>query len=161
MTTAAMAGANWNSPAIYKAILLAGLAGGAVDAVYFSAGAVLKGSTPVRVLQGIASFWLDKAALDGGAASAMLGLATHFGLATLMAAGFVLARPFLPGLRGPALQAGIVWGVMLYLLMYLIILPLRWPALYPRWDGWTSGLDVMAHMAVGIAIAATIGRQAR
>ena len=159
MTIAAVAEAKWASLPHYKSILLAGLAAGMVDAVYFSAGALMKGSTPVRVLQSIASFWLGKPSFGGGGASAMLGLITHFGLATLMAAGFVLLRPILPWLRGPALQAGIIWGALLYLLMYLVVLPLRWPSLYPRWDGWTSALDISVHLAVGIAIAVIAGRQ--
>jgi uncharacterized membrane protein YagU involved in acid resistance len=159
MTIAAMADAKWTSLAACKTILLAGLAAGAVDAVYFSAKAWIGGSTPVRVLQSIASFWLDKSSFSGGAASATLGLVTHFALATLMAAGFVLLRPSVPWLRGPALQAGVLWGLLLYLLMYLIVMPLRWPALYPRWDGWTSMADIGVHMAVGIAIAAVAVRR--
>jgi uncharacterized membrane protein YagU involved in acid resistance len=137
-----------------RTILLAGLAAGAVDALYFSAGAMLTGRSPAFVLQSIASFWLGKSSFDGGAASATLGFVTHFGLATLMAAGFVLLRPMLPWLRGPAIQAGLIWGVMLYLAMYLVVLPLRFPALYPRWNGWTSVMDVAVHLAVGVAIAA-------
>jgi hypothetical protein len=137
-----------------RLIVLAGLAAGALDALYFSLGALLTGKSPVFVLKSIASFWLGKDAFQGGAASATLGLATHFALATLMAAGFVAARPLLPWLRGPVVQAGLIWGATLYAIMYLAVLPLRFPALYPKWNGWTSAMDVGVHLAVGVVIAA-------
>lgn len=160
MTIAAMAGAKWSAWPVYKTILLAGFAAGAIDAAYFSIGALLKGGSPVRVLHSIAGFWLDKSAVEGGAGSATLGLVTHFALAIMMAAGFVLLRPFLPWLKGPMLLAGLGWGAMLYLLMYLVVLPLRWPALFPRWDGWTSVFDILVHLAIGITIAAIAQCQA-
>lgn len=137
-------------------ILFAGIAGGVVDAIYFSAMSLLSGRSPVAVLQSIASFWLGAAAREGGAASAAIGLATHFGLATIMACGyFVIAKALLPFRRRP-LASGTVYGILLYGVMYFIVLPQRWPALYPRFDGARSFLDIGAHVGVGIAIAGVV-----
>lgn len=54
-------------------------------------------------------------------------------------------------------SAAAVYGLGLYGVMYLLVLPLRWPGIFPRWDGLFSATDVAAHMAVALAIA-TVAR---
>jgi uncharacterized membrane protein YagU involved in acid resistance len=139
---------------LWRTILLAGLAGAAVDAAYFTVKSYVDGVGPVRVLQSIAGFWLGKSAATGGAASAALGAATHLGLATIMAAGFVAVHRCFPMLRGSVVTMGAIYGLVLYAVMYGIVLPLRWPQIFPTFSGWTSVFDVLVHIAVGIAIAA-------
>ena len=51
------------------------------------------------------------------------------------------------------MQAGVLYGLFLYLLMFMVVLPIRWPALYPRFTGLGSILDIAAHLAVGITFA--------
>lgn len=133
-------------------IVVAGVSAAAVDGLYFSTTALLHGRSPIRVLQAIASFWLGRAALDGGAASALLGLATHVGLATIMAAVFACTALSLRWLRTHPAAAGAGYGLILYAVMYYGVLPLRWPSHYPRFEGWTSGLDLAVHMAVALSI---------
>lgn len=146
--------ASWR--AALGVIIAAGIAGGVVDAIYFSTMSLLNGRSPIAVLQGIASFWRGAATRNGGVASAAIGLATHFGLATVMAGGyFVIAKMISPFRRRP-LAFGTVYGILLYGVMYFIVLPQRWPALYPRFDGARSFLDIGAHVGVGIAIAGVV-----
>lgn len=140
-------------------IVLAGLAAGVLDAVYFSANAWIAGRSPVGVLHVIASFWVGGRSSLNGSEMAGLGLVTHFGLAVVMAAGFAVLRLRMRLLRGSTLLAGTIYGLSLYAVMYLIVLPLRWPNLYPRFDGWRSGLDVLVHIAVGICIAVVLRRK--
>jgi len=137
-------------------IISAGLVGAAIDAFYFSTSALLAGRSPVRTLQGIAGFWLGKRSFDGGFGSAVLGAVTHVGLATLMAAGFVLVASRTSMMRRSALGTGILYGAFLYLVMYLIVMPLRWPELYPRWSGLSSVLDICVHLVMGAAFAAIV-----
>jgi hypothetical protein len=139
-------------------IALAGVAGGVVDAVYFSTLAWIQGRSPFRVLQSIASFWLGAASMHAGVISALLGFATHFGLAILMAAGYAAAATKLPLFRHRPRTAGPVYGLVLYWVMYYLVLPLRWPEIYPRFFGWMSGLDILAHMGVGLAMALVLAR---
>jgi hypothetical protein len=136
-----------------RTVLVAGLGGAAVDAVYFSSKALVMGQSPISVLQAIAAFWLGKDAFGGGPQSAALGAATHIALATMMAGGLWLARPHVRWLNGSVVQAGVVYGLFLYVLMYLVVLPIRWPTLYPSFNGFGSILDIAAHLAVGITIA--------
>lgn len=135
-------------------ILIAGLAAAAVDAAYFTSKSLLEGVGPLKVLQGIAGFWLGPAASKGGFASAALGAATHVSLATIMASGFIVFYRIAPKLAEAAVKMGALYGCLLYAIMYGIILPLRWPQIFPSFNGWTSVFDVTVHIAVGITIAA-------
>jgi uncharacterized membrane protein YagU involved in acid resistance len=138
----------------WRTILLAGVAAAAVDAAYFTAKSLLENVGPFQVLKGIAGFWLGPAASTGGLSSAALGAATHLGLAIIMAAGFVIICRFVPKLRGSLIKMGAAYGLLLYAIMYGIVLPLRWPQVFPSFNGWTSIFDVIVHVVVGVAIAA-------
>jgi hypothetical protein len=142
------------------AILLAGMTGAIIDAIYFSSLAIIDGHSPIRTLQGIASFWLGPKSAELGTASALLGLVTHVALATMMAAGFFVVSLRFEGVQGSVVKAGLVYGAFLYLVMYLVVLPLRWPTVFPRWDGWRSGCDVAIHLMIGLAFAILITRSA-
>jgi len=141
----------------FKQILMAGLAGGAVDAAYFTAKALITGKPVLNTLHSISGFWSIGPRNAGEVPSALLGTATHFGLAAVMAGGYFLLRrkSRLPG--GNDVVVGAAYGVFLYLIMYWVVLPLRWPLLFPRFDGFTSVLDLVVHMAVGITIALVEG----
>lgn len=136
--------------------MIAGLAGGAVDFLYASGMALAAGQPAVRPWRGVASGWIGApAAREGGAAAVLLGVATHFGIALAMAAVYVLAARRLPGLTARPMIAGALYGLVLYVIMYLVVLPLRWPGAFPNWQGAKSGLDILAHVGVGLAIAWT------
>lgn len=139
-------------------IVMAGLAGGAVDGLYASIAGVVRGRSVMRVWQGVAGGWLGKSAADGGLATVALGLATHFAIAICMAAAFAGIAGRAPVLYRHRLAAGALYGVGLYLVMYRLVLPLRWPAIFPRWDGWVSVADIASHVGVGVAIAVVLSR---
>ena len=159
--TAATASAPSGSPTrgLFSRVVVAGLAGAAVDFVYATTLGLVDGRGPVKVWQGVAGGWLGKAARDGGLASAGLGLATHVGIAACMAAAYALAATRLPILYRRPLLMGALYGLPLYGVMYRIVLPLRWPGVFPRWDGMKSVLDVLAHVGVGLAIAFVLSRR--
>jgi hypothetical protein len=140
-------------------IAMAGLAGALVDFIYASGAGAIGGRSIVRVWQGVAGGWLGPAARDGGLATAGLGLATHLGIAACMAAAYALAAERLPILYRRPLLTGALYGLALYAVMYRIVLPLRWPAVFPRWDGVQSAADVLAHVGVGLAIALVLARR--
>jgi hypothetical protein len=135
------------------------LAGAAVDFLYATTLGLIDGRGPVRVWQGVASGWLGNAAGEGGLASAGLGLATHLSIATCMAGVYALGGTRLPILYRRPLLMGALYGLPLYGVMYRIVLPLRWPGIFPRWDGMKSVLDVLAHVGVGLVIAFVLSRR--
>jgi uncharacterized membrane protein YagU involved in acid resistance len=132
---------------------MAGLAGGAVDGIYASLVGVALGRPVLRTWQGVASGWLGKSAAEGGLATGALGLVTHLGIASCMAAVYALAASRLAVLYRRPLLCGAVYGLCLYVVMYRIVLPLRFPAVFPRWDGALSLADIASHIGVGLAIA--------
>lgn len=133
-------------------IVAAGLAGGAVDLAYASLLALVAGKSLAGPWRGVASGWIGPAARDG-AAPVLLGLVTHFGIAACMAATYVLVARRIPVVVRHPLATGAVYGLLLYVAMYLVVLPLRWPGVFPKWDGAKSLLDIAAHLGVGLAIA--------
>lgn len=139
-------------------IVAAGLAGAAVDGLYASAVGVIHGRTVMRVWQGVASGWLGKAAGDGGLATMALGLATHVAIATCMATAYAAVASRVTLLYRRPLACGALYGLVLYAVMYRLVLPLRWPTRFPRWDGWLSMADIASHVGVGLAIALVLSR---
>jgi hypothetical protein len=135
-------------------ILLAGLAGASVDAVYASIMGLVRGIGVMRVWQSVAGGWLGPAAREGGLATALLGFATHIGIALIMAGVYVLALRRVAMLRTWRWPVAVAYGLGLYVAMYQVVLPLRWPGIFPRWDGLFSITDIAAHIGVALAIAA-------
>ncbi|NWH07983.1 MAG: hypothetical protein HXY22_04930 [Alphaproteobacteria bacterium] len=109
------------------AILLGGLAAGVLDILYaFAAyGPLSYGLSPQQVLHSVAAGWIGReAARAGGIDTAMLGLATHFLIATIFAAIYVLAATRLPALTRGALLWGFLNGLILYGAMNYVVVPL-------------------------------------
>jgi hypothetical protein len=146
-------------PSASSTILLAGLGGGAIDFVYASGMAMAHGRPFIRVWQGVASGWLGDAAASGGLASMALGIATHFGIAICMAAAYALVAARLPLLYRRPVACGLAYGVVLYLVMYRIVMPLRWGAALP-WNGLRSVADIASHIGVALVIAVVLSRRA-
>lgn len=147
------------SPRISQ-ILVAGLAGGAVDFVYASVLSEVRGRGIMKVWQSVASGWIGKAAGDGGWATAALGMVTHFGIATVMAATYALAATRLPVLYRRPMLCGFLYGFVLYAVMYGIVLPTRFGRGY-TWNGLISILDICAHIGVAMAAAWVLSRGRR
>ena len=104
-----------------------------VDAFVFFG--LRSGTSPVRILQSIASGWLGRAAFSGGAGAAALGAITHYFIAFgIVATYFVVSRRVAVLTRHP-IACGIVFGLFVYLFMNRAVIPLSaigaatWPAL--------------------------------
>lgn len=137
-------------------LVAAGLAGGAVDFVYATGMALADGRPATRPWRTVAGGWLGRGAAEGGSAVVALGVTTHFGIALVMAAAYVFVARRLGIVARRPLATAPVYGLILYAGMYLVVLPLRWPQAFPRWNGLRSGLDILAHVAVALAIAAVL-----
>lgn len=159
--TAAVSSSVTSQPArdLASRIVTAGLAGGAVDLVYASVMGLAGGRGVLKVWQGVASGWIGKAAGEGGLATAALGVLTHFGIATCMAAVYALAATRLPILYRRWLVCAPLYGVILYGVMYRIVLPLRFPGA-GGWKGMSSVLDICAHIGLALAAAFVLTRPA-
>jgi hypothetical protein len=82
------------------------------------------GIAPVRVWQGVASGLLGEAAFGKGWRSGALGLLLHFVIAFTAAAAFVEASRQVPLLARAYWITGPLYGVGVFLVMNLIVVPL-------------------------------------
>jgi hypothetical protein len=102
-----------------QAILWGGAAAGAADIV----SAISNKANPLGVLQYVGSGLIGKVAFDGGWATAAVGLAVHFALTTIMAGLFVLAAQRWMVLRQRPWAAGLIYGALLFGVMFYVIVP--------------------------------------
>lgn len=105
-------------------VLPAGLVCAATDISYIIVLVLIKGGSPLRMLQGIASSVLGKASFDGGVATMLLGLAMHVGVALAAAAMFFVFYRLSGVVREHWLMSGVLFGAVFYVFMQLVALPL-------------------------------------
>ncbi|WP_133500744.1 hypothetical protein [Cognatilysobacter terrigena] len=138
----------------WRPLVLGGLLAGLLDLTFAFCFAGAYGKSPVFVMQTIASGWLGNAAYDGGTATAALGFVSHFALALLWAVLFLLAARRMPALVAHPVVAGIAFGVVVFLVMRLAVLPL---SAYPRpvvFKPLSTVLDLASHtLLFGVPIA--------
>jgi uncharacterized membrane protein YagU involved in acid resistance len=108
----------------YRAIGWAGLLAGSLDITAAFVEAGLEGRSPVSLLQGIAGGLLGMSSFRGGLATAALGAFFHFLIATMAAAVFYLASRKFKFLVRHAIPSGLLYGIMVYILMYYVVLPM-------------------------------------
>jgi len=112
---------------LLRPVLIGGLIAGALDIVYafIVYGPLTYKLAPTAVLQSVAAGWLgEDAASAGGVMTALLGLVTHFTLATVMAAVFVGCAARWPTLKRRPLMWGFIYGLGVYVVMTYLVVPL-------------------------------------
>ena len=132
-----------------RPILWATLVAGTLDILcaFVFAGAV------VPVLRTVASGPLGDAIADGSL-GAPLGLLVHFAIIAVMAAAYVLAASLLPQLGRYWIVAGLLYGVVLWIVMYWIVMPLRWDGYSTPHEPIAIARQLFAHcILVGLPIA--------
>lgn len=138
----------------------------AIDGLWACVLSVLYGSTVTRIWQGVAATLLGKRAFDGGAATALIGLAMHFGVALTWCAVFLIATMSSASLRrileswSGTVGVAAVYGPFIWAFMSLLVIPAlthRPPAITIRW--W---IQLLGHIPfVGMPIVASIARKPR
>lgn len=142
-----------------RRILTATLVAGTLDIIAASLLAISAGRTPDKMLRGVASGPFPDAT-SWGLGGAALGLAVHFAIMAAMAAVYVLAADRLPLLKAQRILSGILYGIATWAVMNLIVLPLRWPAVFPHTDLFSIASQLFCHIVlVGIPIALIAARR--
>jgi uncharacterized membrane protein YagU involved in acid resistance len=107
-----------------KRLALAALIVGALDITEVIVFYGLKGIPPTRILQSVAGGLLGKAAFEGGIPTALLGLALHYFIATVVVCVYFLASRKSSVLRESPIVMGALYGLSVYLFMNFVVLPL-------------------------------------
>jgi hypothetical protein len=112
-------------PRARDTILYGGLVVGILDGLFalIFYGLIL-GIKPRRIFQSVASGLLGRASYEGGMQSFLLGILLHFVVASCIAAVYYLASLKLPILISHAVICGVIYGLIAYLGMNYIVIPL-------------------------------------
>jgi hypothetical protein len=146
----------------FDTIVLGGFTAGLLDITDAFIVTTINGGTPARVLQAIASGVLGRAAYQGGAPVAALGLALHFLIAFSAASVFFLISRALPAVLRHAVVSGLAFGLGVWAFMYFAVLPITFgrPYVVPAWPQFLNQLGIHA-LGVGLPIALFAWRSAR
>jgi hypothetical protein len=119
-------------PRAFDTILYGGLAVGILDGLFalIFYGAVL-GVKTERIFQSVAAGLLGGASFLGGLKTFWLGVLLHFVVATCIAAVYYAASLKLPVLIRHAVVCGLVYGMLAYLGMNYVVVPLSAIGLRP------------------------------
>jgi hypothetical protein len=109
---------------VSRAVLYGTLVVGALDAIDAVVFFGLRGVAPGRIFQSIAAGLLGRAAFQGGLVTAALGMLLHFFIAFAIVTTFVVASARMRVLTRHAVVSGVVYGVLVYAVMNLVVLPL-------------------------------------
>lgn len=141
-----------------QAILAGALVVGVLDLLdallFFGA----RGVPPTAILHSIASGLLGRAAFRGGATTAALGVLLHFLIALGIVAVYFAASRAVPRLRRHPLLYGPLYGLLVYAVMNVIVVPLSAAPDGPKsWPVLVNGL--LIHM-LGVGLPAALAARA-
>ncbi|WP_266158866.1 hypothetical protein [Dyella silvatica] len=93
-------------------------------------------------------------AQKAGVAAILVGLLLHFAIMLVMVSVFVAIAQRMRWIAVQPMAAGALYGLLLWAVMNLIVLPLRWPALFPHFTSQSLAEQLFSHIVlVGIAMA--------
>jgi hypothetical protein len=145
--------------ATLRAIVIGGSVAAALDIFFAISFSAYHGLSVTRVLQSVASGVLGKASYSGGAATAALGLVLHFAMAYGFASAFLVASQWIQILVRRPVLSGALFGVLVFLVMRLMVLPL---SAFPHpvtFKPVATVLDLLSHMFFfGVPIALAVSR---
>ena len=143
---------------VIPGILLGGISCAILDGAASTIQFALRGVSPSRVWQGVASGLLGPESFRHGTRSVVLGLLCHFLIAMVAAMVFSLAIRYLPSLVRHYLLSGALYGVIVFLFMNLAVIPL---SAMPKRPPTLSGVmtQVLIHIfCVGLPISLAASR---
>ena len=117
---------SFGRPRAFETILYGGLVVGVFDLLFaFTFYGLILGVPPLRIFQSVAAGVLGRpAAIEGGVRSFLLGILLHFVVASCIATVYYLASRVLPVLIRHAVVSGLIYGMIAYLGMKYIVVPL-------------------------------------
>src|SRR5688500_13987149 len=140
-------------------VLAGGLVAGTFDIIYACTFWAIRRDVPAeRILQWGASGLLGNAAFGGGMATAALGLALHYSIAIAMAFTYYLVARRWAVLHERPLTMGAAYGVLLYIIMNFVVVPLSRATPSAKDAVWV-GLSVAVHaLLIGVPIVLFVRR---
>jgi hypothetical protein len=140
-------------------VLAGGLVAGTLDIAYACLFWAIKSAVPAeRILQSVAAGLLGPASFQGGGRTAALGFALHYLMALSMSVVYYLAARHWPLLWKRPLPCGAAYGLLLYVIMNYVVVPLSAAGPGSKDPLWIA-LSVVVHaLLIGVPIALFTGR---
>ena len=143
---------------VTRAIITGTTVAGSLDILSAFIFSGIKGVSPGQVLRYVASGPFGDAMRQGGTAEAAVGLLVHYVLMAIMVTVFVLAFQRSAAVRRHPLVSGMVYGFLIYLVMYWVVTPARF-GMFPKATLWSFGNALFSHLfCVGLAIGYVVNR---
>ncbi|MGH9908207.1 MAG: hypothetical protein ACRD8U_21775 [Pyrinomonadaceae bacterium] len=113
-------------PRAFDTIVYGGLVVGILDGMFaLIFYGLIMGAQPLRIFQSVAAGLLGRAAaFEGGIRTFLIGLLLHFVVASCIAAVYFIATLRLPVLIRYAVVSGLIYGMIAYLVMNQVVVPL-------------------------------------
>lgn len=142
---------------IFRATLICGT----LDIAYAIIMAIVGGGSALSVLLSVASGPFGAAIKSWGWAGGVIGLAVHFTIMLVMVACFVFLVKSIRMLSAiNPFVLGTIYGCLLYIIMYWVVLSLRWPTAFPQTDPIQIIKALIPHIfLVGIPLALLVKRK--
>lgn len=139
---------------ITRAAVIAGLVAGTID---IGAAALINHVGPALILQGIASGLLGMKSYAGGAGTVTLGLVLQLAMSIAIAGIYAAAATRLAWLRTQPVIAGLAFGLGVFAVMNMIVVPLSAFAPKPAHISliWLL-LNVLAMLVFGVIVATIV-----
>lgn len=144
-----------------RLLVHATLVAGTLDILSAMAYVLIAGKNPLAIPVGIASaIW--PGALKAPAPALVVGVLLHFAIMLVMVAVFVAAARRIDWLSARPIASGALYGLVLWMVMNLVVLPMRWPALFPHFTTVSVIEQLFSHIAlVGVPLAWLTSRSLR
>lgn len=149
------------NPSPFKAILATALAAGTLDIIAAIASVSIKAGDlrVVPVLKYIASGVFGRDAMKGGTEMVLSGLLFHYLIALVFTVIFFLLYPRWPFLQKHTITSGLVYGVVVWVIMNRVVLPLsRIPTGPFKINAWMLLQVGILMCCIGLPISLLIGR---
>ena len=144
-----------------RTIAWAWLVAGTLDLLSAYVWAAIDGGDLAGILPTVASGPFGDG-VSPGASGQLLGLLTHFSIMLVMVTVYVVASRRIPALNRYWLVAGLLYGLVLWGVMYWIVLPMRFEGYNGPSGAWPITKQLISHcLLVGLPIAWIAARRPR
>jgi hypothetical protein len=132
----------------WVAVLYGGFVAGSLDIL---AAALINRVDPLIIMRAIASGLLGRAAFQGGLPVAALGLLLQWAMSLLIAAIFVFAAGRMSWLSQRWITAGLLYGVVVFVVMEYVVVPLS-AAAKPHFTALSLAENLLAMLLFGLIV---------
>lgn len=133
----------------FRFVLISGFVAGTVD---IASAALIYRISPLVVMRAIASGLQGGAAFGGGLGSSVLGLGLQWTMSIIIAGIYLLAIRWIPRLRHSWIQGGVVAGIIIFLVMNYVVVPLSAIGAIPKFSTLSFLENLFAMILFGLIV---------